>query len=285
MPIAISSLFTTYLIYPILGVVMVFVAALVAKKNGLTKNKRMMTYSLISVLILSIPALLGFLDYNFMPYAYMASAGVYVLLGVLNQKLLPWVFKDEKLKYRVKIIYTSFLTIVSICLFVMVFNLCNEFKFGLWASTALIPFVLPSLLMQSYHLFINIPTPIYKIWEYGMNPGSQALEEIDHKKLKVVRVELFKREEDKEPTRINTKFPEEMVFGDWIQLMIDDYNKQWSHSPIKTSGKNGSGWIFYVKPWVLAPRRYLDPELTLKGNRIKESHLIVCKRVENTSIV
>ena len=59
---SILTLFTTYLIYPIIGLIMVGVAALVAKKNGLLKNKRLIVYTLVSVLLLSAPALFGFLD-------------------------------------------------------------------------------------------------------------------------------------------------------------------------------------------------------------------------------
>lgn len=278
---SILTLFTTYLIYPLLGLIMIVVAALVAKKNGLTKNKRLIAHMLLSVLILAVPAVFGFLDYNFMPYAYIALVGVYLIVGFLNDRMLPWAFNNPGLKYRAKIIFTLFQTVVAMLLFVLVFNLCNELKYGLWASTTMLAFVLPSLLVQSYRLFIYIPTPIYKIWEYDSAHGFNAPDELDHSKLKVVRVEVFKQETDAKPTRINTKFHDDMIFSDWIKLLLDDYNKQWAHAPIQVFSEESSGWIFYVKSWALAPRRYLDYELTLKENRIKERHLIVGKRVKN----
>ncbi len=99
--------------------------------------------------------------------------------------------------------------------------------------------------------------------------------------MKVVSVELFKREGDTEPIRINAKVPEEMLFGDWIKLLFEDYSKG-SDAPIDISGEDGQGWIFYVRSWLMAPRRYLDYELTVKENRIQEQQLIVAKRVKNT---
>lgn len=283
MTTSILTLFTTYLIYPLIGLIMVAVAALLVKKNGLLKNKRLIVYTLLSIPILAVPALLGFLDYHFMPYAYLALAGAYMLTGFLNDRLLPWVFNDEELKYRAKIVYTLFQTIVAMLLFALVFNLCNELKYGIWASTAVLTFVLPSLLAQSYRIFIHIPPPIYKIWKYDKVAGFSAPDDLDHSRLKVVKVELFKREDDLKPTRINTKFHDDMVLSDWLKLLFDDYNKQWAHDPIQVSGDT-TGWMFYVKSWFLAPRRYLDFDKTVRSNRIREKSLIVGKRVKNTII-
>ena len=282
MPTLITTLFTTYLIYPVLGIVLGVVAALIAKKNNLLKNKRLIVYTLLSVLVLIVPALLGFLDYSFMPYGYIVLVGVFMLAGFYNDRLLPWVFNSFDIKYRVKIIYTLFQLLMSMLLFTLVFNLCNELKFGLWASTSMLSFGLISLLVHSYRLFIRIPLPIYKVWEYGSASGYSAPESIDHSQLKVVSVELFKQERDKDPIRINAKVPDEMLVGDWIKLLFEDYNKKSAHSPIDTHGRECDGWIFYVKPWSLAPRRYLDYELTVRENRIREKHLIVARRVRQT---
>lgn len=276
----ILTLFTTYLIYPILGILLIGVAALVGKKNNLLRKKRLVVYTLLSILLFTAPALLGFLNYGFMPYGYIMLAGMYFIIGWYNNRLLPWVFDKEDLKYGVKISYTLFQLVLSMLFFTLVFNLCNELKYGLWASTCILPLVLISLLTHTYHIFIHIPLLVYKAWDYDATPGYATPEVIDHSKLKVVSVELFKREGDIEPIRINAKVPEEMLFGDWIKLLFEDYNKR-SDTPIDISGKEGQGWIFYVRSWLMSPRRYLDYELTVKENRIQEKHLIVAKRVQN----
>jgi hypothetical protein len=90
-----TTLFTTYLIYPILALLLVGVAFFVGKKNNLLRNKRLITYTLLSILILAAPALLGFLDYSFMPYAYIGLAVVYFITGWYNDRLLPWVFDKD----------------------------------------------------------------------------------------------------------------------------------------------------------------------------------------------
>ncbi len=277
------SLFTTYLIYPILAFVLIGVAALVGKKNNLLRNKRLITYTLLSILVFTSPALFGFLNYGFMPYVYIMLACVYFIAGWYNDRLLPWVFKKDCLKYRVKIGYILFQLVATMLFFTLVFNLCNELKYGFWAATCILPMVLISLLARTYHIFIHIPLLVYKAWDYDATPGYSSPDVIDHSKLKVVTVELFKREGDTEPIRINAKVPEEMLFGDWIKLLFEDYNKG-SDAPIDIAGEEGQGWIFYVRSWLMAPRRYLDYELTVKENRLQERQLIVAKRVKNNII-
>ena len=216
-----------------------------------------------------------------MPYAYMTLSCLYLILGWYNNVLLQWVFNNEEIKYRIKIFFIVFQVILSMLVFALIFNLCNELKYGILASTVILPVILVSLLIRTYDIFIHIPVLVYKVWDYGKAQGHSASENIDHSKLKVVMVELFKCEGDKEPIRVNAKVPEEMLFGDWVKLLFEDYNKKSAHSPIETSAGTGYGWIFYVRPWLLAPRRYLDYERTVKENKVKEKHLIVIKRVKN----
>ncbi len=99
---SIFTLFTTYLIYPILAFVLIGVAALIGKKNNLLRNKRLVVYTLLSILLFTAPALLGFLNYDFMPYVYLILACAYFILGWYNNRLLPWVFDKQDLKYGAK---------------------------------------------------------------------------------------------------------------------------------------------------------------------------------------
>lgn len=277
---SVALLFTTYLIYPILGIVLGLVAVLIAKKNGLLKNKRLIVYTLLSLLVLVVPALLGFLDYDFMPYGYISLTLTYLVLGWYNNRLIGWVFNKEDIKFRARIGYIIFQLLVGLLLFSLVFNFCCELKYGLWAATSMLSFILPPLLVRSYNIFIHIPALIYKVWTYDSARGYAGADDIDHNKLKVVSVELFKQESDTDPIRINAKVPDTMLLGDWIKLLFQDYNKRSAHSPINVRSEEGEGWIFYIKSNVLFPKRYLDYELTVEDNRIKEKHLIVAKRVK-----
>ncbi|MDR1098300.1 MAG: TssN family type VI secretion system protein [Tannerella sp.] len=230
-------------------------------------------------MVLTLPTLLGFLDYGFMPYGYISLSSICLPLGWYNDKLLPRIFKKE-IKYRVKIIYTLFQLLVGMLLFSLVFNLCSELPYGIWASTSMLSLVLISLLVRSYELFIHIPASVYKVWEYDKTVVHGSSEDMEQSVIRVVSVELFKRDTDREPIRITAKVPEAMLFGEWMKILFDDYNKRSSHSPIDISP--GIGRIFYVKS-VLAPKRYIDYERTVKENGIREKHLIVVESVKQDS--
>lgn len=79
-----TTLTITYLIYPLLGLLLVGLGVFIAKKNQLLSNKRFVLYFLISVAVLVLPALLGFFDYNFMPYGYILLSILYIILGAYN---------------------------------------------------------------------------------------------------------------------------------------------------------------------------------------------------------
>jgi hypothetical protein len=72
------------MIMPLLAVVFTFIAYLIAKKNKLFSNKKAIFYILLVGLGLSIPGLLGFLDYEFMPYYYIVLFVIYLVVGWFN---------------------------------------------------------------------------------------------------------------------------------------------------------------------------------------------------------
>ena len=85
-----QTLAFTYLLYPILGLLLVGLGIFIAKKNALLNNKRLVGYSIGAIAILRLPVLLGFLDYGFMPINYIALMVIYLILGRYNTWLMGW---------------------------------------------------------------------------------------------------------------------------------------------------------------------------------------------------
>lgn len=271
-----QTLAFTYLLYPILGLLLVGLGIFIAKKNALLGNKRLVGYTIGAIVILTIPALLGFLDYGFMPYGYVFLAMLYLILGGYNIRMMSWVYKDDY-KYRREIILTGFILVVSMLFFTLVFNLCNELKYGLWASTCLLPFVIVSVFIRTYRIFIAIPIPVYEVWRYTDDTEQDGY--FDPGSLQVLQIELYKQESDREPVKLSVKAPDEMQFGTWFHRMIDDYNLKSPQAPIDDYAAKEGGWIFYRKPSLISPRHYIDFNLTVKDNRILSRDVIVAKRV------
>lgn len=276
-----ESLTMTYLLWPLLGLLLVGLGIFLAKKNALLSNKRLIGYVLGAIVALTLPALLGFMDYAFMPYGYLAISILCLFLGWYNTRLIAWVFKDTDYKYRHEIILTLFLQLTGMLFFTLVFNLCNDLQYGLQASTSLLSFVFVSLFVQSYRLFLAIPEPIYTLWKFDDSGSVDLYSGIDFDRLKVVTLEIYKEDGDREALRLKGKVPDNIPFGVWVKRMIEDHNKSFPLSPISyATGGQQDNWIFYVHNSVLLPKRYLDCSQTVVQNRIRENSFIVAKRIK-----
>ena len=277
------SILTTYIIYPLLGLLLIGLGFLIVKKNNLSNNKKLIAYLLICILSLSLPALLGLLNYDFMPYGYLSIGALYLVLGYYNTRIILWLFKEAP-PYYIELSIVLFTMLGGAFLFSLIFNFCNELQYGLWASTAILAFLFPSLYIKSTQLFLNIPIEVYKVWLYDKSPDITNDHTIDYNQLKVVKMELFKKEQDSEPVTINAKAPYDMAFGVWFKRLLTDYNIKSLLSPIDpTNGSQDTGWIFYTKPSFFLPRNYIDYDKTFTENKISERHTIIAKRVKEST--
>ncbi len=283
MELVVGKFVLLYLLLPVMGFILAGVMVIIAKKNQLLSNKKLIFYFLASCLVLALPALLGLIDYWFMPYAYIGLQALYLLLGWYNLKILKWLIPDINEKpYYIEFLFSFVAMFAGGALFSLVFNLCNELQYGIWASTCLLLFIFPTLFRKTCQSYIDIPQEIYKIWSYNSQAGEAAgdgSENIDADKIQVVEMELFKQVSDKEPLNIKAKTSEDMLFGTWFKLFVDDYNKKSAQSPIVYSDyENSYGWIFYTVSTVLGRKRYIDPDLSFSRNKMKEHRVVIAKR-------
>ncbi|MDH6310042.1 hypothetical protein M2451_002932 [Dysgonomonas sp. PFB1-18] len=271
-----------YLLMPLIGLVLGIVMVFIAKKNQLMGNKKMIFYFLLSCLILALPALLGFIDYWFMPYAYIGLATLFLILGYFNLSILAKIIDGFKEKpYYIEFLLVFVVMFVGAAFFSLVFNLCNELQYGLWACTCLLPFIFPSLFLKAYQTYLDIPLEVYRTWSYNGEAGEMTEGDFDSNKIIVVELEIFKQIEDTKPLNIKAKSSEITPFDLWFKTFISDYNKKSPQSPIVYKDKSGvHGWIFYVNTSILGRKRYIDPSLSFVKNKIKEKNVIIAKRVQ-----
>jgi len=271
---------------PILAVITAFIAYFMAKKNKLLANKKLIFYVLLGGVLLCLPGLFGFVDYWFMPYIYLILQVVYLVLGYYNiiflKRFLPNLKKEKAFWTIFLIQFVMFF--IGAAFFSLLFNLCNELKYGLWASTCLLIFIFPPLLWETYNKYMSIPLEIYKIWTYSEESDLSSFELMDYDKLLVMEMEIFKTVEDAIPAKIKAKAPDNMQFGIWFHKFLIDYNVKFPLNPIVINDEAAPyGWIFYVKRSFFHPRKYIDHELSITENNIKEKYTIIAKRVSEIS--
>jgi hypothetical protein len=272
-----------YLLLPLMGVLLGVVMLLIAKKNNLLGNKKAVFYFLLSCIVLALPALLGFIDYWFMPGAYIGLLVLYFILGYLNRAVLKSVIDNlEERPYHVEFLCVFFVMLTGATLFSLVFNLCNELQYGLWACTCLLSFILPSLFMKAYESYLNIPLEVYRTWSYAGEGRGLDSEYMTSNKIIVVELELFKQLSDKDTLNIKVKASEDMPFGVWFKVLIEDYNRKSPLNPIayRDDELGSHEWIFYVNLFFFGWKKYIDPDLSFARNKIREKNCIIAKRVQ-----
>lgn len=271
-----------YLLLPLLAVLLGVLVCIIAKKNKLLNNKKIIFYILLGGVTLGLPGLLGFFDYNFMPYIYALLVVVYLTLGCYSQSIMFYFLKDLKEKsFFLKFMFNLAIMVLGIGLFSLFFNLTNELQYGLWACTCVLPFMFPMLYGKTSRCYLDIPAEIYKVWKYSDEYDSDSFN-IDLERVMVVDLELFRKVDDTDSERITGKVSEDSVFGQWFQRMIDDCNRKSPADPIVYQNDAGYfEWIFYIKPSFFSRRKYIDPEHTFADNNLKRKCTIIAKRVMN----
>jgi len=276
--------FTSYFLMPLLVFIFIGIGYIISKKNQLLNNRKVIWYLLLTAIILAIPGLLGFIGYQFMPYVYLSLQAVYFLLGCLNIKIMDNVLfkKDKSAPFYLEVILHLLAMFSAAALFSLAFNYLNELQYGLWASTCLLLFILPCLFRKTYRMYLNIPLEIYKEWTYSRGIDLSHFDSMDYNKLLVLELELFKNPANNVLTKIKAKAPDNIPFGIWFQKFLTDYNVKFPLEPISINSKEGYySWIFYTKPSIFRPRHYIDCELSIADNKIKERDIIIAKRVSN----
>lgn len=91
-----QHLISSYLLMPLLTVIFGIAAYFIARKNRLLNNKKLIVYLLLCSIVLALPGLSGFMDYNFMPYIYILLVILYWIGGYYNRYILRKVFSSGK---------------------------------------------------------------------------------------------------------------------------------------------------------------------------------------------
>ena len=283
----IKAFFLTHLLLPTLLVLLVLPMVLLQKKMPFIKTKEVILYALISGIILALPGLFGFSGSTFNPYWYLIGSMYYFFFGLIHVKQLKKRFRGKDVSPWVstsfEVILTVFNLLFGVYLFAYIFDWLSPFKgFAYPSATSSISYTIPLFFHYTYQAFLRIPFSIYKTWSYEFNRQVVDFDGVDLNKLLVVTVELTKNVNDGNQFRIKAKtLTTGVTFGDWFQKVLEDYNFKNGTNTIELQQEDGAyyDWIFYTKRSLFHFRKYLDFELDIAQNKLRENDVISCKRV------
>lgn len=283
----VKAFFLHHLIVPTILFVLVFPIGFLHKKLQLIKGKKLISYVLVSGIVFALPGLFGFTGNAFNPYWYIIASMVYLLFGWIhmNQILKRFQGQDASpvLSRLFELVVTGFILLLGVYLFTYIFDWLSPFTgYALVSATCSTSFLIPLLFYYSYIQFLKIPLSIYKTWSYDKNAQIIDFEDFNLKKLKIVTIELTKNTGDGSHFRIKAKtLATGVSFGDWFQKVLEDYNFKNNANSIELYQDDATyyTWVFYVKRSLFHFRKYIDFDLDFTQNKIKESDVIICKRV------
>ena len=282
----VQSFFIRYLLFPLIFIISAALLSIVNKKNQFLNNKRLIVSILVLSITLSIPGLLGFLSFDFMPWGYIICQIYFVALGSLFVYLFSKHYPKEILERKFFIVFGILISfLLSFYLFQLAFNWLSDIRFGIWAATSIFTFILPLLFWWAYVSLISIPTEIYKIWAYPPTPINIDMDHLDFDRMLVLELELYKNTNDAEPLKVKAKAPENMIFGNWFYKFIEDYNLKFPKNPVqfKADDNDSYRWIFFIKTSFFKKNIFIDPDLDIIHNKITEKDTIYAKRVSENA--
>ena len=150
--------------------------------------------------------------------------------------------------------------------------------------TCMLAFFVPVSLFYTFQAAYNIPNPVFASWIYPVHEQIDLPDERPNEKLVVIAFEIAKKSSSELKTNFRAKGPETMKLGDLYYHFINDYNELHSETTIDfADGQHESyEWWFRLKPKWFQSNRILDPELTVRENKIKENSVIICERLDIT---
>jgi len=246
--------------------------------------KTQFKYALVFCIILVLPAGILYLNKVIPTHIFWGMQIFALLIGFIHVwqmgKRFGW---RNQYSFIQKLMLSLIIVAVVMLVQSIVVWFCHPVKdLFLLFPTASLPFLFPLFAFSVYDYSVAVPAPVYKTWIYNSSIKLPDMDSIDFNNSYVLTFKLKKNMDDFEYTLIKFKSPlDRLTFGDLFYLYVDEYNEKHRDYPIQYLNKLNQPheWIFYIKPskWWQS-KKYIDPSLTIRENKIGENFVIVSER-------
>ena len=228
----------------------------------------------------------GILLYNLKDTSLNArfiSFQVYFLIsGAIHLTLFHLYFK----KFDAQKIYEEILIalvsgIFLIAFLIMILGHFKELHYMLYFIATILFFLVPTFCFTLFQTAISIPAKLHKRWFYPVNARYPAPQISEMRNIIIVNLVFTKKANDSTIINFKVKAPRAFDFGKLFYYFINDYNEKNPNSQVHfLDDKNQPfGWYFYTKPKWFSSSEYIDPDLAIDTNNIKDGETIICQRI------
>lgn len=213
---------------------------------------------------------------------------VFLLFGIIHMVFFHKRYFYSKDQHKGKATFGEIMFMLALVFFIIVvfitliYFLKREKDFLFFPMVmSMLAFFIPLSVYHCFEAAYSIPQSRFPLWQYPLNNPIELPDEQPNEKVLVIAFEASKKNTDKTKTNFRAKGPETMKLGDLYYHFINDYNEFQSETPIQFTENDHSPneWWFRVKPKWYQRQRILDPELTVRENRIRENAVIICERI------
>ena len=282
--------FLKYLLAPVLIIIATVLLNIISKGQVVLKMKKLIIFILVSALIIMLPSLLGLLKYEFIWGGIIISMSSYLFFGVV----FNW-FSHSKVFDAIGFKESNWLILLALLIVVVlggwgyyfIFSWLNTLGYAVWAMTTVIWFLVPPLYVFARSIFLQIPSPFYKLWIVNNDINDDEYwNNIDVFRLMQVTVKIKRAPNIKEYSSFSVKLPKDITLGRWFNRFINDQNIKFPNNIIELEGENGSyGWILYANKWLPIPlfTRTLDFDEDFIQNKLKNKTTLYIRRVSKNT--
>jgi Type VI secretion system, TssN len=204
------------------------------------------------------------------------------LAGTIHLYLYHTYFKkfdSQKIYIEIAIVFvtalylSAFVTIIA--------GYFNELSYVTYLAATLLFFTIPTFTYGLFEMATSIPVKLHKRWFYPLNTKYPLPQASEMRNIIILNFVFQKKEDDNQITNFKVKAPKAIDYGRLFYYFINDYNEKNPTGKIKYVDEKDQpfGWYFYTKPKWFGSSQYIDPELAIDANNIKDGETIICQRI------
>lgn len=247
------------------------------------EKKKFFLYILIQVVVYVIFSLILYNLKGTSLNQRFISLQVYMgLAGIAHLKVFYDVFKKfEAKKFWQEVVITLCTMFFMAGFLIVITKYFDEGQYVAYLISTLLFFILPLLCYQLFEYSISIPVKLHKRWFYPLNDRYPSPKISEMRNIIILNLVFQKKADDKQIINFKVKAPKAIDYGRLFYYFINDYNEKNPNSQIHfLDDKNQPfGWYFYTKPKWFSSAEYIDPDLAIDTNNIKDGTTIICQRI------
>ncbi|MEJ7769103.1 MAG: TssN family type VI secretion system protein [Chitinophagaceae bacterium] len=175
-----------------------------------------------------------------------------------------------------KFIFTVLLSLVITVVLLILYFLTDSNMIRMAYASAC-SFLLPYTIQQSWHPYTNVPEKRFKVW-YNSDLVMDTRTTVFLNSLPV-RISVTRKYFDITDELYEVTVPGHVPFGKYFNQFVIEKNKSNTTSiECFDQEKKPYGWQFYIHRLGGLSKQFIDPDLSLRENNLRDNSIILAKR-------